>query len=255
MEKFDIPIDKEIFRKTNAPWNRLMLNVPWSVGSVSQLIELKPFKNKDEWRDFYYEMGAYRLKKMSTLSKELQDILQDEQLIRTDKNKISQLSKQLANINKLNGRTETELKKKGNILFEAVKNSIPDITQDDCFKAVEYRVIGETWNGIVLREKNTVEGLKKKYPNLEFKKTDGAFDFEYAVDFDLYQNEKLICGIQIKPKSYTYDTPYIKKAKDTNRKKNSKYTSEFQAPVFDIISTIKGEIINTAIYREINECL
>lgn len=48
MEKSDIPIDKEIFRKTNVPWNRMMLNVPWSVGSVSQLIELKLFKNKEE---------------------------------------------------------------------------------------------------------------------------------------------------------------------------------------------------------------
>lgn len=213
MEKSDFPIDKEIFRKTNVPWNRMMLNVPWSVGSVSQLIELKLFKNKEEWRDFYYEMGAYSLKQMSTLSKDLQDILHDEQLIRTDKDKVSQLSKQNTNINKLNGRTEAELKKKGNILYEAVKNSIPDITQNDCFKAVKYRVIGETWNGVVLREKSTIEGLKKKYSNLDFKKTDGTFDFE------LYKNERRICGIQLKPKSYIYDTPYIKRAKDTNRKK------------------------------------
>ena len=32
--------------------------------------------------------------------------------------------------------------------------------------------------------------MKKKYPNLDFKKTDGAFDFEYAVDFELFKNEK-----------------------------------------------------------------
>ena len=48
MDEFVLGIDKEKFRSTNAKWNELMLNDPWSVGYVSTLIEAANWKNKED---------------------------------------------------------------------------------------------------------------------------------------------------------------------------------------------------------------
>lgn len=58
MDSFILTIDNELFRKTNAPWNQWMLNDPWSVGYVSQLIETKKWSSKEEWESFYYDSGG-----------------------------------------------------------------------------------------------------------------------------------------------------------------------------------------------------
>lgn len=55
MEEFVLGIDREKFSSTNAKWNALMLNDPWSVGYVSTLIELQSWQSKEEWEEFYYE--------------------------------------------------------------------------------------------------------------------------------------------------------------------------------------------------------
>ena len=255
MDEFILPIDNEKFRKTNYPWNQLMLNDPWSVGYVSMLIELKVFTKKEEWEEFYFEMGEYRLKKMNGLSNEIIELLEDEQLIRNDKAKVYKLAKEIIDINKLNGRTETQLRKKGKILYEFIKNKQTDITEEECFQAVKYRVIGETWNGIILREHNTIKVLTQKFPKANFVKKEGEFDFNYAVDYEIYFNGQLICGIQIKPKSYTYNTPYILKARRANLAKNTKYYEEFNAPVFDVISTARGNINNIYVLDKITSLL
>jgi len=244
MKRFALPIDKEKFRNTNAPWNELMLNSPWSVGYVSMLIELKVFKDKEEWEDFYFEMGEYRLKQLKNQSPKIQKILEDEQLVRKDKTKIYNLPKSIKDINYQNGRTKEQLKRKGEILYNHIHTKHPEISQEDCYQAVKYRVIGETWNGIILREHNTIKTLKKLFPTADFIKKEGQFDYTYAVDYEIYHNGKLICGIQIKPKSYTYNTPYILKAKKTNKTKNQKYQNKFNAPVLDIIATSNGKLLN-----------
>ena len=255
MNEFQIPIDAIKFKKTNYPWNQLMLNHPWSVGYVSQLIELKAFKGKDEWENFYYEMGAYRSKKISKLDKNTQTALNNEELIRIDKSAVYKLPKKIIRLNELNGRTKKDLKKKGRILFNAVKGGVAGITEEECFKAVVYRVVGETWNGIVLRERNTISKMQNTFPELNFIKKSGEFDFTYAVDFMLYNNNMLICGVQIKPKSYTYNSPYLDRAKVANFKKNKRFSSEFNVPVFTVISSKKGEISDGSVLLKIRSLL
>ena len=60
MDEFVLGIDKDKFRSTNAKWNELMLNDPWSVGYVSTLIEASNWKSKEEWEETYYASGAVR---------------------------------------------------------------------------------------------------------------------------------------------------------------------------------------------------
>ena len=60
MDEFVLGINKDKFRSTNAKWNELMLNDPWSVGYVSTLIEASNWKSKEEWEETYYASGAVR---------------------------------------------------------------------------------------------------------------------------------------------------------------------------------------------------
>ena len=87
-----------------------------------------------------------------------------------------------------------------------------DITAEECIECVRFRTICETWNGIVIRERNTVTILKVvSFRHADFVKVDGAFDHLYAVDYEIFLRGKPVCGVQIKPQSYTYETSYITK--------------------------------------------
>src|SRR5438045_2021090 len=120
MDEFNLNINSEKFRSTNALWNNLMLNDPWSVGYVTTLIELVPFEKKEHWENFYYESGKEREKLVSGLDETTQNIVNDESLIRVNKSVVNQLSGELRNMNTQYGRIKDRLYKKGQILYEAV---------------------------------------------------------------------------------------------------------------------------------------
>ena len=71
MDEFVLSIDKDKFRSTNAKWNELMLNDPWSVGYVSTLIEAAIWKNKEEWEETYYASGKVRNDMINKMSSSL----------------------------------------------------------------------------------------------------------------------------------------------------------------------------------------
>lgn len=247
MDEFVLGIDREKFSSTNGKWNSLMLNDPWSVGYVSTLIELQPWSSKEEWEEFYYHSGEERKALLGTY----RDLLEDFSLIRTDSATVNKLPREVKSINTQFGRTKDDLKRRAEILYAAVRNNGHGLTLEECEECVRFRVICETWNGIILREKSTIEVLQKGLPAFSFEKTSGEVDHSYAVDFEVYNAGVLICGIQIKPRSYTWNAPYISKARTANKAKNASYTSIKGVPVFDIISTTKGEILNPQVIEQI----
>jgi len=244
MDEFILSINPDKFRSTNAAWNYLKLNDPWSVGYVTSLIEATTFGSKEEWETYYYQSGAKRNSLLVGLKVNIVDILQDEQLILKDPKQIDALTWNLKSINTQNGRTFQDLVKKGHILFEYLQKQNNNITLNECVECIRFRVICETWNGVVIREKNTIETLKKLFPDVIFKKTTGEVDHRFAVDYELFKGDNLWSAIQIKPKSYLGNASYLEKARAANRQKNSSYTAINKIPVFDIISDTKGNIIS-----------
>jgi len=243
--EFKLNIDEDKFRSTNSTWNRLRLNSPWSVGYVTTLIESENFRTKEEWEEFYYKSGEERKQKLLGLTQNLQSILKNEFSEGGD------LSYNIKNLNFQYGRTQEELNRKGKILYDNVKNNRFNLTEEECCECVRFRVICETWNGVIVREKNTIEKLINMFPSLEFKKTSGEVDYEYAVDYEVFKNEKLVLALQIKPESYMWNMPYIKKAREVNKYKNTSYSEKFAAPVIDIISKASGEITNQEVLKNI----
>lgn len=245
---FTNQIDAKKFRSTNGIWNDLCLNSPWGIGYVSSLIESETFSTKDDWKDFYFKSGEERLIKISELEKEKQDILLDYTLPLQKKYKaMNSLDKSIKELNFTFGRTEKELFEKGKTMYLAIckQGNKNDITLAECVYMVKYRILAETWNGIISREQNTISKLSNKYSHLDFVKTEGDFDYKYGVDYEVFENGSLIGAIQIKPKSYQNgSTPSIQKAKKANMFKNMAYTKKYGAITSYVYSTTKGDIIN-----------
>jgi len=251
MDEFINTIDHQKFRATNALWNNLCLNDPWSVGYVSTLIETKSFNSKEEWEIFYYQSGNERNEIITEKFSNFINLLNNHTLKKTNPAQIQNLDWALKNVNFQFGRTKEQLTEKGIILYNFLSRKGANILQDECIECVRFRTICETWNGIIIRERNTIEKLKETFKNIEFHKTTGDFDHKYAVDYELKHKNRLICGIQIKPKSYTYNTSYLNKAKSANSKKNLEYKTTFNKNVFDVISQANGTIINNEVLTEI----
>ncbi len=256
MDEFVLCIDKDKFRSTNAKWNELMLNDPWSVGYVSTLIEAAVWKSKEEWEDTYYRSGEARNKYIFENSSKLGYSISffNDTTVPFNKSKYYSLPWEVKNINTQRGRTRQDLSEKGQILYEAVKNNGYGLSVDECIECVRFRVICETWNGIILREHNTRANLSRLFPNLIFKETDGEKDHTYAVDLEAFsQDGQLLCGIQVKPKSYLQNAPYIVKARNANQHKYAAYKERFGRDVITIISNSKGDVLSQDVLNKIKD--
>jgi hypothetical protein len=247
--EFELTINPIKFRSTNAAWNELRLNDPWSVGYVSTLIELNQFERKEDWERFYFNSGELREKALLKLDESEQQLLNDNALLLMNPHRLRSLSWILKSLNTQHGRTKERLFEKGEILFGKVRNNGKNLTIDECYECVRFRVICETWNGIILRERNTINTLSKHFPITEFRKVVGEIDHEYAVDYELYKHGKLIGVTQVKPKSYIGKAVYIQKARAANQRKNAAYLSKYGVSVYDVISNSKGVVHNLEIFK------
>ena len=256
MEEFVNTIAPQKYAATNGTWNDLQLNNPWSVGYVTTLIELQQFTSKEKWEEFYYKSGEMRNKKLKMLSPEEQTIAENYTLVRRGPGSINKLSWEIKNINYQMGRTKEQLDAKGRELYHHMQKKGIDITCEECCECVRFRVICETWNGIVCREHNTIQKLQNIFPQINYVKVAGEIDYGYAIDYELYLNDQLKCAIQIKPESYFKGkAPYLISARMANEQKNTRYTAEKHVPVYNIVSQSSGDIINYEILTEIQQQL
>lgn len=103
---------------------------------------------------------------------------------------------------------------------------------DICFEYVKFRVLGQTWNGM-LNEIDLIEELKYSFPNIEFRKASYDLDQNFFTDWEAYTNNKLFLGLQIKPITYQYmNTPYQNQAKANHEVQRQNYKDKFKVPHF-----------------------
>lgn len=132
----------------------------------------------------------------------------------------------------------------GITILKEVTNKLTEITnlsEDICFDYVKFRVLGQTWNGM-LNEINLIEELKQEFPNIDFKKADYDLDENYFTDWEAYSNDTLFLGLQIKPITYKYmNTPYQNQAKLNHERQRTNYKEKFKVPHF-LIYYENGEL-------------
>jgi hypothetical protein len=123
----------------------------------------------------------------------------------------------------------------GITILKEVTNKLIELTnlsEAVCYDYVKFRVLGQTWNGM-LNEINLIEELKQEFPNIDFKKADYNLDENYFTDWEAYSNGKLFLGLQIKPITYMYmNTPYQNQAKLNHERQRTNYKEKFKVPHF-----------------------
>ena len=216
MEEFERPLEHWRIESTNTMWNSLHLNSKWSIGCTSDLIQLKNWKSKEEWEEFYFNSGRERRQIIGPHH----DVMDNFKLT------WSQASKQDAEYQQMNyshGRTPEDLMERARALYDAVKDYKSQLTLDECFECVKYRTIGQTWNGIVLAETTCISILSRRFPRFDYRKVSGKVDYDYEVDYEVFSYGNPIVGIQIKPTSYFGDAPYLISARQINAMKFAAY--------------------------------
>ena len=207
------------FNKTNEPWNNLKLNHTTNIGAVMALIKNSKATCFEEWESYYFQTGRERLEKISTA---------------TNKSEISE-------INRYHGRTQEEL------LEIARRMALYlDIPVEKAYNYVYIRVIDETWLGYSreLKVLKQIQNISKKYFKLTASGVDSFTDTEYAVDFEVHQDDILVLGIQLKSVKYRDSTmKAVDDVKKINKAKNDEYTAKFGAPVL-YLYVDKGEVVN-----------
>ena len=249
--EFILPIDAARFSSTSNAWNELMLNDPWSVGNLNTLIELKAFKVKEEWEAFYYQSGEERENLLQRWDASTQAMLQNESLIRTDREFVHGLSWNLKNLNTQFGRTRERLYHKGEILHNHVRDNGFGLTVEECFQCARFRVVCETWNKVLARERSTIKTLQTMFPHVVFQEVPDQVYHTYAIDYEAYVDGELRYALQVKPESYTGNTTYLVNARQANSRKNQLYKARFGAPVYEVISDHEGRVLNTEVLENL----
>lgn len=251
VELFEMKGNKKFFSSTNRMWNTERFNSPFLWGYVSQLIGEEEFKKKEDWLEYYFRSGEERLRQIKALPSKWRDVVTSY-----DTTPPKDTPKWVLNLNHSYGRTEEECKKMAKMMYEKrVKNIKPKISEEEWEHMVFYRVFGETWNGVVAREKSTAASIQQVLP-IELRKVKGSLDYKYAIDYEVYVEDTLLCALQVKPKSYLYgNSQALVTAKEANKIKNIQYRKKTGKPVLYVYSEHNGEVSNTSVLEEINNLI
>lgn len=247
------PVGYKALRSSNQIWNSLGLNTAWSVGMVSRLIKNQKFSYYNSWEDHYFRSGFERSRIILSRYKDSEFELNFIPL--NYKSLSENHSREIQQLQFNYGRVPSILLNRALILKSGLKQQNIDIPLNDSFDIVKYRVLGETWNGIYIREHNLSTELIERYPNFVFRSSSGAVDYDFAVDLEIYQKGVLRCAIQVKPKSYAGGQDYIVKAKQKNAQKNLLYENKYSVKVLTILCDEQGDILQDESFNRLDVLL
>ena len=160
-----------IFKMTNKIWNDCKLNNTSNIGCLMFLIRNGKCNTFEEWEKYYFSSGELRAKQLQNKSNNI-------------------------NIKKLDceyGRTHDELLEISKIL-----QANTNLDLKTAYNFVYIRVIDETWIGYhrELQAFQKIESyISKNYDSTyTIKNVDYYKDLHYAIDFEIYKDDKYQCG-------------------------------------------------------------
>lgn len=175
------------YKASNTVWNKYRLNKRENIGHTMILIkECKP-NNFDEWQSYYEKSGqeAHTLKSKLTF------------------HSFDELKKSIYIIDCEHGKTADDLTTLAKDFQALLKNEGMNLDLETCFNYVYIRAVDETYLGYQ-REVAAFNSLSDycKDNNLTVKETSNTTDVRYGVDFEVFQKDKLLAGIQVKGSIY-----------------------------------------------------
>lgn len=223
------------FRESNGPWNDLRFNSMELIGAVMSLCKQFKPNSAEEFEEMYYKSGEERLHNLFDMSPACIERCSDIVFLRNEEGAKS-LSKIEKSLQMNYGRDK-------NFIKEVAKDFGREIGVAPS-KALEYvrkRMFSETYDGYVY-EQIAVDKVSKRLPHpLKVKKAEGEFDGKYAIDLVIYDGNKIMGGIQVKPSSYPKFHNEVKNETDKlNKEKNDLFIKEFKKPVLWFFYDKKG---------------
>lgn len=204
------------FSDTNNAWNDLQLNSTDNIGAVMAIIKNSKATTFDEWESFYLNTGDKRKRALATTS-------------------------DLHKLNRFNGRTKDDLLNVAKIL---AKECNLDISV--AFNYVYIRVIDETWIGYS-RELKVLDEIRTMcaHYNLRADGVDSYMDTQYAVDFEIRDQDKVVLAVQLKSTNYKYSQlSAVKQIRKVNLDKNKRYTNRYGADVLYLYINSNDRVVN-----------
>lgn len=253
---YNLKTDKSKLANSQGIWNHLYLNDPWSIGYVSNLIETASFQSKSYWEQFYFESGEERNRIVADLPVEKQQLLNDELFLFQNREIMMTLPEKFKAVNYEHGRTRSQLNKKAELQFQICRQHHIEITEQESQEIVHFRVIGETWNNMMARKQQVVEHiLSLEAEDITVEKTDFDTEKLYAVDYEIKQNQKLLCAIQIKPTSFIKSlSEKVINAQSVFKKKHEQYSVRFNKAV-NVIVFENNNFADNTIIKKIEDCI
>lgn len=234
--------DSNIYRKTNRVWNQYRFNKRENIGYSMELIKTCKPKTPDEWQQFYQKSGeeAYLLNKKKTFKS------------------LAELKQYVQEVKCSHGKTKEDLLELAKVFQEKLKENKIDLDIETCFNYVYIRAVDEAFIGYQ-REMTAFELLDTfcKKNKLSLVDTDSFTDIKYGVDYEIYNGDKLIAGIQVK--SSIYKKAVSSKVKLTDiensdkllKRINSKYTKDKMVPVLYAYISRHLSLENEKLYDDI----
>lgn len=229
-------------QRTNAVWNACQVNLPWSVGYTSHLIDTKEFVCLDAWVTYYFDSGDRRDLLIDDLhDKQSRLMLLSITIPLRCSPTTARLGEDLQRLNLEYGRSWEAMEHRAYYFQKALQAQQIHFPLRVCYKIALQRVLIDTWNGKA-REVNTIAIIRAMYPELNWMSSGAWEDFNYGIDYQMSKEGRLLGAIQIKPLSYRGASSYILKAQKANKKKFDQYTMDLGVPVFVVRSNQEGVI-------------
>ena len=224
------------FAETNSVWNQGGFNHSAVVGSVMALAkELSPTSAED-FEEKYYLSGEEREIIINKMSENKIKDLNDINFLRSNNSNLSALTENEKELMFKKGRSKNYIDK---VVDEFA--SYAGITKSESRSYVRTRLFKETFEGYQ-EEIKAREILEKLYPNFKVVSSSAEHDSNYAIDLEFWYKEKLVAGVQVKPRSYAqFKNDVTKSTIRLNKEKNEKFKKKFKAPVLWYYYDNKGK--------------
>lgn len=180
------------------------------------------------------------------MSEEQRKILEDFTLPYTNPALYKKLTQEEKRINSDFGRTKEDLNKIAEYFYQHLRKKpmFSQITPHLCRDYVWIRAIDETFIGFQ-REITTLSFLQQKFPTLTFQSASSETDSLFAIDVEVYHEDKLLFALQIKSSKYLdSQMDIMKDVTQMNERKNRQYQLKYNVPVHYVYVKGFNHIVN-----------
>jgi len=211
----------ELFKITYGTWNQYCLNARESIGYSMKLIRECHPNEPSEWEKFYLKSGEE--------GKAAKDALPDTLSV-TER----EMNEKVINAN--HGKTLDELEDLARVFESKLAGNGITVTHEEAFNFVFIRACDEAFIGYsreLAAENKLTQYCEEN--GLNWKTTDAHVDVKQGVDYEIYKDDTLVCGVQVKGSSYKGGLSESKdfRAVDARmRRLMASYSREKDAPVF-----------------------